>query len=91
MQKRMECRVEGRVQMVMFRDFTCRSARKLGLVGTVQNMRDGSVYVVAEGEEEKLKELRKLLWKGSLLARVENVECRWTEPSGEFEKFEIVY
>ena len=77
--------------MVMFRDFTCRKARKLGLVGTVQNMRDGSVYVVAEGEEKKLEELHDLLWKGPLLARVENVECKWGEPSGLFEKFEIVY
>lgn len=77
--------------MVMFRDFTCRKARKLGLVGTVQNMRDGSVYVVAEGEKEKLKGFYSILWKGPLLARVENVECKWSEASGAFEKFKIVY
>ena len=89
--KRLECRITGQVQMVMFRDFTTRKARRLGLVGMVRNMKDGSVEMVAEGEEEKLKQLLVFLGKGSLLSRVDKVESFWTEPTGEFSKFNIVY
>lgn len=91
MQKRLECKITGRVQMVMFRDFTCRNARRLGLVGAVQNMNDGSVRAVAEGEEEKLRALLALLRKGPLFARVDNAEEKWSEPSGEYREFSIIY
>lgn len=89
--KRLESRITGRVQLVMFRDFTTRVSRRLGLVGIVQNMKDGSVEVVAEGEEEKLKQLLTFLNKGSVLSRVDRVESFWEEPTNEFSKFNIVY
>ncbi len=77
--------------MVMFRDFVQRSARKLGLIGTVQNMPDGSVRVVAEGEEEKLNELFELIKRGPIFARVEHVEVFWSEPLGGYKTFDILY
>lgn len=77
--------------MVMYRDFTQRKARKLGLVGTVQNMKDGSVAVVAEGEEEILKKFIALLRKGSVFAKVERVEIKWMEAMGEFHDFRIIF
>ena len=51
MEKRLECQVFGRVQLVMFRDFVTRKARARGIVGTVKNNPDGSVSVVAQGDE----------------------------------------
>ena len=54
MQKRLLCEVSGRVQLVMYRDFTGRKAKQLGIVGTVENLNNGNVYVIAEGEEEAL-------------------------------------
>ncbi len=89
MNKRLECKITGRVQRIMFRDFTARSAKKLGLVGEVKNMKDGSVFVVAEGEEGKLKDLLAKLQKGPVLARVEKVEEKWKEAMGEFKNFKI--
>ena len=89
--KRLKCRITGRVQIVMFRDFTRRVSRRLGLVGTVQNIKDGSVEVIAEGEEEKLKQLLIFLNKGSLLSKVDNVESSWGEATDEFLKFNIIY
>ena len=77
--------------MVMYRDFAQRKARKLGLVGTVQNMKDGSVALVAEGEEEALKKYITLLHKGSIFANVEGVETKWTEATGDFHDFHIVF
>ena len=64
MNKRLECVVKGRVQMVLFRDFARRAANKLGLVGFVKNMDDGSVYAVAEGEENSLNQFLNAMKKG---------------------------
>ncbi len=75
--------------MVMYRDFAQRKARGLRLAGTVQNLKDGSVAVVAEGEEEALKKFVTLLHKGSLFAKVEEAETKWIEASGGFKDFVI--
>ena len=91
MEKRLECTIYGRVQMVMFRDFVTRKARSLGLTGTVKNNIEGTVSVVAQGPEEKLKPLLGLLHKGSVLSRVDRVEERWMEPLGKFKSFDILY
>jgi len=89
--KQITCTITGRVQMVMYRDFAQRKARKLGIVGMVQNMPDGSVSVVAQGEEEALKKYLAYLKKGSLLAHVDTVAVAWREPSKIFSHFVIVY
>lgn len=89
--KRIECVITGRVQLVMFRDFAQRKARKLGIVGTVENLPDGSVKVVAQGTAGNLLEFISYLKKGSMLAKVENVSVKWTEPAESFESFKIIY
>jgi len=91
MKKRLECYIFGRVQMVMFRDFARRKARKLKLAGTVKNLEDGSVFVAAEGEEEKLNAFLGYLKRGPVLARVERVEQKWLQATGEFSDFRILY
>ncbi len=91
MQKRLECQVFGRVQMVMFRDFVKRAARARGVVGTVKNNLDGSVSVIAQGEDENLRELLALVHRGPLFARVDRVEEVWSAPLGEFISFDILY
>ncbi len=91
MQKCLECQVSGRVQLVMFRDFAQRKAHMLGLVGTVKNNPDGSVSVVAEGDEETLKKFLTLIHKGSVLSHVDNVSEKWSESLGEYKNFVILY
>ncbi len=78
----------------MFRDFTQRNASKLGLVGTVKNLNDGTVEVVARGEEASLRKLIEKLQKGSVLSRVDNLEVTWKdtkEPQETYTKFMIIY
>jgi len=77
--------------MVMFRDFVTRKARAGGVLGTVKNNPDGSVSVVAEGEEGKLRELLDLVHKGSIFSRVDNVIEKWSEPLGGYKNFDILY
>jgi len=81
--------VSGRVQMVMFRDFTCRKARKLGVVGFVHNLKDGTVEVLAQGSKQSLLGLIEYLHKGSLLSNVKDVNVAWREPSKSFDSFSI--
>lgn len=90
-QERLEAIVSGRVQVVMYRDFCCRHARALGLVGSVQNLLDGTVEVIAEGPRRKLDEFVLKLWKGPLLAKVEMVNPSFSVATGGFDKFRIVY
>lgn len=86
-----EVRITGKVQQVMFRDFVQRKARGLWIVGTVQNLEDRSVKVIAQGTEEHLNTLIAHIHKGPFLARVSRVDVEWREPSGDYNDFTIIY
>jgi acylphosphatase len=79
------------VQMVMFRDFVQRNAGKLGISGTVKNVPNGTVFIVAQGDKDNLDKLIGKLNAGPLLAKVERVQVKWREPRGDFEGFKIVH
>ena len=91
MDDEVECKIYGRVQGVMFRDFACRGGRKLGLKGEVRNFEDGSVWVVAQGKKGALEKFISTLERGSLFSRVEKVETRWGRPIHSIEGFRIIY
>jgi acylphosphatase len=91
MLKRLEAKVFGRVQMVLFRDFTCRNAKRFGLTGYVRNETDGTVKVVAEGEKEALNKLLAKIHKGPLFASVDDLEIEWKDASSAFKDFVIDY
>ncbi len=67
-------RVEGKVQGVGFRDATRAQAVPLGITGHAKNQSDGSVQVLACGEEEAVNELVKWLHKGPSAANVTDVQ-----------------
>lgn len=89
-QKRVHCVVRGRVQGVYFRASALREARRLGLTGWIANRVDGSVELVAEGEEDQVKDLLAWSQHGPSTARVEKVDTRWRSYTGEFSDFKIV-
>ena len=66
-------RILGHVQGVGFRWWTRTRAERLGLRGIVRNDSDGSVVVVAEGDEAALRTLCELLEQGPPGAIVERV------------------
>ena len=47
--------ITGRVQGVFYRAAVCDAAKGFDVTGYVKNLSDGTVEVVAEGEEEELK------------------------------------
>ncbi len=83
--------ISGRVQLVMFRDFTQRRARRLGITGTVLNLKDGTVEVVAQGEKDSLQTFLEALHHGSILSRVDSVESQWRKQGQTFTDFNITY
>ncbi|HKK09033.1 MAG TPA: acylphosphatase, partial [Gemmatimonadota bacterium] len=63
------------VQGVGFRWNTVRTARELGIAGTVRNRPDGAVEVHARGAPDALERLATWLAAGPRAARVESVEA----------------
>ncbi|MFH1523125.1 MAG: acylphosphatase [Patescibacteria group bacterium] len=74
--KHLNIKIYGQVQGVFFRDSARKKAEEIGIFGFIRNEPDGSVYIEAEGEEEKLKELLDWCKKGSELAEVKKVETK---------------
>lgn len=74
--------VRGRVQGVGYRYFVLREAEALGVAGFARNLPDGSVEVVAEGEDPTLGQLEERLRKGPSFARVSDVERSAVPPRG---------
>ncbi|MBX7445730.1 MULTISPECIES: acylphosphatase [unclassified Arthrobacter] len=84
---RLDARVHGMVQAVGFRYWTMGQAEELGLSGEVKNLDDGSVSVVAEGPEQKVRQLLEWLNSGRTPGRVDNVEASMSAASGTFRGF----
>ncbi|MEX0617094.1 MAG: acylphosphatase [Candidatus Woykebacteria bacterium] len=89
--ERVNIKVSGSVQGVLYRSDTASIAQKLGLVGWVKNMPDGSVEIVAEGDNEELGKLIQWCWQGPSFAKVEDVKLKWQKAKGEFRDFDITY
>ena len=83
-------RIEGLVQGVGYRYFAYRLAHRYGIKGYVMNMPDGSVELVAEGDEEVLNRFLEEVARGPSSAVVTNVSVQDVEPRG-FKTFEINY
>jgi acylphosphatase len=81
--------VRGRVQGVYFRASAQREARRLGLTGWVKNRADGAVEILAEGDEEAIKELIGWAHRGPGASRVDAVDVRWRSFTGDFPDFRI--
>jgi len=68
-------RITGRVQGVMFRDWTVQAAQAIGVSGWVRNRTDGSVEVYAVGEPALIDRLVDRLREGSPASRVDRVDA----------------
>lgn len=87
--RRLSAIVRGRVQGVNFRYFTLRCAHELGLTGYVRNKWDGTVEIVAEGDNAALERLLEYIKVGPRAAWVERVDAQWGAYNGQFTRFEV--
>lgn len=89
MQQTVSITVSGKVQGVYYRQSTKEKALSLDLKGQVKNMPDGSVYIIATGEKNNIKQLIDWCHQGPPRAIVSHVSVK--ELSFRlFEKFDIV-
>jgi acylphosphatase len=81
--------ITGRVQGVGFRFFTEDQARREGLHGWVQNLTDGSVEIMAEGDAEAVERFERHVRHGPPGARIEQIEVDHIAPSGNATGFSV--
>lgn len=79
---RLDATVRGRVQGVGYRVFALREAMALGLHGSVANLSDGGVHVIAEGPRRDLEALVERLAEGPPAGWVDDVAVRWEPARG---------
>ena len=81
--------IRGAVQGVGFRYFVLQKAQEMRLKGYTQNLPNGEVEIVVEGEKIFLEDMEKALQKGPTKAKVKEVVAVWQEAQGRFRTFEI--
>jgi len=87
--QRITVRYEGRVQGVGFRYTAVSLAQGLDATGWVKNEFDGSVSLVAEGEDESLMELLQAIRRSNLGRYITNELVRRSAATGEFTGFGV--
>ena len=81
--------ISGQVQGVGYRYFVLRAAARHQVSGTVRNLPDERVEVLAEGDREAMDEFKNDLATGPLMAEVSDVEETDQEVTGRFRDFRI--
>ena len=79
----------GRVQDVGFRYTTDRIARHFEITGYVRNLEDGSVDLIAEGEEIVLQDFLKAVFDGPMKPYIRDSQVKWSSFEGHFKTFGI--
>ena len=74
--------VTGRVQKVGFRAFTKRNALILGVKGYVENLDDGRVHAVLEGDQHQVEKMLEAIRQGPVASQVRDVKVTEIEKSG---------
>lgn len=85
----MHVRFIGRVQGVGFRASAAHAAKRLGLKGTVKNLPDGSVELIAQGPEDNLETLIKELDQNIFPGHIHHVEKKFGPVDQVFSSFSI--
>jgi acylphosphatase len=87
--RRMMIHYSGRVQGVGFRYQTHRVAAGFEVTGTVRNLPDGRVALVAEGDESELAGFREAIRDSGLKGFIRNEEVAWSDARGDLRGFVI--
>ena len=80
----------GRVQGVGFRATVKRVAHGYEVTGTIRNLFDGRVEMVAEGERGELEQFCIGIRESGLARFIRREETSWAPAKNEFRGFEIV-
>lgn len=84
-------RIHGKVQGVGYRFFATRVARRLGLKGSIQNNRDGTVDAVVEGENSVIDEWLEQLREGPRYAEITKIDQETKDFTGRLGDFDVKF
>ena len=87
---RLDLVIKGRVQGVGYRYSAKMKAESMDIRGSVQNLRDGSVFVTAQGEKEAMDNFVRWCYKGPPGALVRNIE-KVQGKTEKFSEFRVLY
>ena len=87
--KHIDISVSGKVQGVFFRATAKEEAEKLDITGYARNMSDGTVYIEAEGEDEKLELFTEWCKSGPAHAEVKDISAEESHEVKGFKAFDI--
>ncbi len=82
--------ISGNIQRVGYRAKVISVARTLGVKGLIQNLPDGRVKIIVQGEQSDLDKLIKDINISNSLINVINIEQEYSTPSEEYEGFNKV-
>ena len=85
--KRATILVSGDVQQTGYRDRAIEIGKRLNLSGYAENLPDGRVRIVAEGEEESLNKFLSDVDIKNALINVERIDHSISDATGEFSDF----
>lgn len=80
--------ITGKVQGVYYRHNTVRKAHELKLRGWVQNMEDGSVHALLQGEADQIDRMLAWMRQGPPAARVDDVIHETLAHDKRYERFQ---
>jgi acylphosphatase len=83
--------IHGKVQGVGYRFFATRVARRLGLKGSIQNQRDGTVEAIVEGEKKAIDDWIDQLKEGPRYAEVTKIDQETKEFTGRLGDFDVKF
>jgi acylphosphatase len=87
--RRLKMFYSGRVQGVGFRYAAKTIAAGFEISGTIRNLPDGRVELVAEGACEELKAFRAAIRDEGLAGFIRDEQVTWADAQNEFRGFEI--
>ena len=85
--KQLTAYVSGKVQKTGYRARVTDIARALGFRGFVENLDDGRVRIVAEGDEDRLKWFEEAIDIKNTLIQVSTIEKEYSAAVGNVSKF----
>ena len=87
---RLDLVIEGRVQGVGYRYYAKMEAESLCIRGSVKNMRNGTVFLTAQGEKQAIETFVRWCYKGPPGAIVRKIKKKHGKTE-DFNEFRILY
>lgn len=79
--------ISGKVQHANYRSKVVSLAKKYNVTGNIQNLSNGNVKIIAEGEEKDMERFIKDINIQNTLINVTDLKKEYSTPTGEYEGF----